>query len=241
MKISPSSPPPPTFKPQTEIAIHRLDARLSRNLVLHKEFKRRSGHIYRVRKARTFFLSADPSANVVGATAWPLLVINEAQDVLPAIYDKRFAPMAAAHNATRLFSGTAWTSNTLLAREERVCRLKQEADGKRRVFIATGSDIASVHPPYGQFLESKWLASARTIPSSSPNISAARSTLSPACSTPLAAPSSLHLPLQIVCQIWGGWPLASPKGRRPGGAGTNHQSCGVLGRRRRHGRSPAEF
>ena len=145
----------PTFLPQTRLSIDRLSDRLSRHLALQRSWKRQAGHIFRIHRARTLFLSAQSHANVVGATAWPLLVMNEAQDISPAVYDKRFAPMAAANNATRLFCGTAWTRDTLLAREERLCRLKDERDGKRRVFVVDGEQIAKVHPPYGKFLESE--------------------------------------------------------------------------------------
>ena len=143
----------PTFVPQTQLAINRLADRLSAHLALQRSWKRQAGHIFRIHSARTQFLSAQSHANVVGATAWPLLVMNEAQDISPAVYDKRFAPMAAANNATRLFSGTAWTRDTLLAREERLCRQKEQQDGKRRVFVVDGAEIAKVHPPYGKFLE----------------------------------------------------------------------------------------
>jgi hypothetical protein len=143
----------PTYNPQTGLAMQRLDTRLSRHIVLQKEWRRSTRHVYRIRNARIHFYSAAPHANVVGATASPLLVINEAQDILPAVYDKRFAPMAAANNATRLFSGTAWTRDTLLAREERYCRQKEQEDGRKRVFIVDGPEVARVHPPYGEFLE----------------------------------------------------------------------------------------
>jgi hypothetical protein len=143
----------PTYKPQTELAMRRLEDRLRQNIVLKRAWGRNSGYIYNIGRSNTMFFSANSSANVVGATAYPLLVMNEAQDISPAIYDKRFAPMAAANNATRLFSGTAWTSDTLLAREERACRAKEERDGRQRVFLVDGYDIAAVHPPYRTFLE----------------------------------------------------------------------------------------
>ena len=142
----------PTFRPQAQQAMQRLDARLSHHLVLKKSWKRWS-NTFHIGAAQTIFFSGQSRASVLGATAWPLLVINEAQDIDPAVYDRRFAPMAAADNATRLFSGTAWTRSTLLAREERLCRLKEEQDGRKRVFLVDGPQIASVHPPYGKFLE----------------------------------------------------------------------------------------
>ena len=145
----------PTFKPQTELSMQRLQSRLSHHVVLRSQWRRQSKHIFRLRDARVQFFSAHRTANVVGATASDLLVVNEAQDVSPLIYDKHFAPMAAANNATRLFSGTAWTNTTLLAREERFCRLQQERDGIRRLFTVDGNDIAKVHPPYGQFMDAE--------------------------------------------------------------------------------------
>src|SRR5574340_970644 len=143
----------PTMLPQSDLSIRRLEARLPSHLALQREWKRLSRKGFRIRNARTIFLSAQSHASVVGATAWPLLVLNEAQDILPHIYDKRFAPMAAANNATRLFSGTAWTRDSLLAREERSLRLKESQDGKRRVFVVDGPEIARVHEPYGKFLD----------------------------------------------------------------------------------------
>ncbi|HEY6007869.1 MAG TPA: hypothetical protein VIU40_06050 [Geobacteraceae bacterium] len=147
----------PTFKPQLEIAMRRLSDRLSQNIVLRREWRRQLGYTFVLRRARTIFLSADPSANVVGATANPLLIINEAQDVRPDLFDRRFAPMAAAHNATRLFCGTSWTSGTLLAREEAGCLLREQTDAKRRLFIVDGPAIARVHLPYARFLEGELL------------------------------------------------------------------------------------
>jgi hypothetical protein len=145
----------PTFKPQTEISMQRLESRLSRHIVLQAQWRRQPKHIFRIRGARTLFFSAHRTANVVGATASHLLVVNEAQDVSPLIYDKHFAPMAAANNATRLCTGTAWTHSTLLAREERYCRLKEEQDHVKRVFIVDGHEIAKAHAPYGEFLQAE--------------------------------------------------------------------------------------
>src|SRR5574340_55215 len=143
----------PTMLPQSDLSIRRLEARLTSHLALQREWKRLSRNGFRIRNARTIFLSAQSHASVVGATAWPLLVLNEAQDILPHIYDKRFAPMAAANNATRLFSGTAWTRDSLLAREERSLRLKESPDGKRRVSVVAGHEISRVPEPFGKFLD----------------------------------------------------------------------------------------
>ena len=86
----------PTYKPQTIGAILRLENRMDANLLTRKRWKKRSDYYRMIGSCRTIFLSGDGQANVVGATANLLLVINEAQDILPAIYEKHFAPMAAS-------------------------------------------------------------------------------------------------------------------------------------------------
>lgn len=110
----------PTWKPQTLNAMRRLQRVLAGNMIAAGRWLKENGYIYRIGKARIFFLSGEPSANVVGATASTLLECDEAQDVLPSKWDKDFLPMAASTNATRVLWGTAWTSTTLLAREMRL-------------------------------------------------------------------------------------------------------------------------
>ena len=93
----------PTFKPQTINAMERLK---KRGVNFGRRLTRTAGYIMRLGQARTCYFSTEPSASQVGATADRLLVMNEAQDIDPAVYDKRFAPMAASGNATKVFSGT---------------------------------------------------------------------------------------------------------------------------------------
>jgi hypothetical protein len=124
----------PTYKPQTIGAILRLENRMDANLLTRGRWTKRSDHYRMIGSFRTVFLSGDGQANVVGAIANLLLVINEAQDILPATYEKKFSPMAASRNATRVFCGTVWTSSTLLAQMARVCREAEKADGIKRVF-----------------------------------------------------------------------------------------------------------
>ena len=99
----------PTWRPQTENAMFRLEEVLSKNRVVKDRWAKHHGHIYQVDQARLVFLSGSPKANIVGATANTLLSIDEAQDILIDKYDKEIAPMAASTNATRVFWGTAWT------------------------------------------------------------------------------------------------------------------------------------
>jgi len=143
----------PTYKPQTINAIMRLENRLKANLLTKSMWKKRSDYMRMIGQATTSFLSGDKSAAVVGATASLLLIINEAQDISPAKYDKDFAPMVASTNATRLIVGTVWTSNTLLAREENAAREAEKADGRKRVFLYTSEEVRKHVPAYGQFVD----------------------------------------------------------------------------------------
>ena len=145
----------PTYKPQTINAIMRLENRLNANLLTKAMWTKRSDFMRKIGQATVSFLSGDGSANVVGAVASLLLVVNEAQDISPAIYDKNFAPMVASTNATRLIVGTVWTSNTLLAREENAAREREKQDGVKRVFLYTSEDVRKVVPAYGQFVDSE--------------------------------------------------------------------------------------
>lgn len=142
----------PTWKPQSLNAMRRLERVLNRNLLARGLWKKEQGYVYRVDKARLYFLSGAPVSNVVGATANVMLECDEAQDVRVGKWDKDFAPMAASTNATRVFWGTAWTSRTLLARELRAAKAEERKDGIRRVFVMTAGDVAEEVPEYGKFV-----------------------------------------------------------------------------------------
>ena len=57
--------------------------------------------------------------------------------------------MTASTNATRVFWGTAWTSNTLLERERRIALQAQQRDGIQRLFYFTADDVRRLVPAYG--------------------------------------------------------------------------------------------
>jgi hypothetical protein len=73
----------PTWKPQSQNAMRRLERTVKANMVTAGWWGKESGYIYRVGEARITFLSGAPEANIVGATATLLLQVDEAQDVLP--------------------------------------------------------------------------------------------------------------------------------------------------------------
>lgn len=142
----------PTFKPQTENAMRRLERSLKSNFLTRTLWSKRQGYIYAIDSACIYFFSGEPTANIVGATASTLLSIDEAQDIDIPKYDKDIAPMAASTNATRVFWGTAWTGSTLLARELRAARDLQAVDGIERVFVTDADAVAAEVPAYGDFV-----------------------------------------------------------------------------------------
>lgn len=114
----------------------------------------RRGSTVAVGRATASILSAAPTANVRGHTASLLLIANEAQDIEAGIWDARFAPMGASTNATTLFSGTVWDSNTLLAREMEHAR-DNETDGDRRLFLVPWREVAEENPAYGDYVRNR--------------------------------------------------------------------------------------
>ncbi|HHX65913.1 MAG TPA: hypothetical protein GX702_13610 [Chloroflexi bacterium] len=140
----------PTFRPQALNSAHRLTAVFEGSLLPLPI--REQGYMLRVGRARAVFLSAAASANVVGATASILLEADEAQDVDEAKWDKDFRPMGASTNVTTVLWGTAWTSNTLLARTIRALRWAEQRDGVRRVFVVPWQQVAAEVPVYGRYV-----------------------------------------------------------------------------------------
>ena len=154
----------PTFEPQSLNAMRRLEAALQANWLTRDAWKKSSGNHYRFGNAHLTFLSAAPGSNVVGATAGTLLELDEAQDIEIDKYDKQIAPMAASTNATRVFWGTAWTEQTLLARELRLAEEAQAQDGLRRVFRLSAEDVRAEVPAYGAFVDEQVARLGRTHP-----------------------------------------------------------------------------
>lgn len=143
----------PTYQPQSLNAMRRLETALQTNWLTRDQWHKTAGNHYRFGNAHLTFLSAAPGSNIVGATASTLLQLDEAQDIEIEKYDKQIAPMAASTNATRIFWGTAWTSQTLLARELRLAQAAESRDGIRRVFQLSAEAVRSEVPAYGRFVD----------------------------------------------------------------------------------------
>ncbi len=141
----------PTFQPQTVNSLLRLEARLQ-NPLTRGRWRRERGYIVRLGRARAMFLSAQPGAAVVGATASILLEADEAQDIPEDKWNKDYRPMGAATNVTTVLWGTAWTAQTLLARTVRALRRLEDGDGVRRVFTVAWPRVAAEVPAYRAYV-----------------------------------------------------------------------------------------
>jgi len=144
----------PTLRPQLVNSILRL-RRILDNPLTRGRWRDELGYIIRLGQARVMFLSAGPGASVVGATASLALEFDEAQDIDQERHDRDFSPMAASTNAARIYYGTAWTEDTLLARAEAECLEAQRRDGVRRAYRVRWEEVAEVVPEYGQFVEAE--------------------------------------------------------------------------------------
>jgi len=144
----------PTYKPQTVNALLRFDQVLARNPLTTDHWRKHGDFMRLVGQARISFLSGDSKSNVVGATASLLLIINEAQDISPSLYQRKFIPMAASTNATRLLAGTLWTSSTLLSQEIRHAQYSEKLDNRQRIFMVDADHVRRVLPNYGTHVDS---------------------------------------------------------------------------------------
>jgi hypothetical protein len=144
----------PTFDPQCRISLRRLSARMREAGLLSLSAKE-DGRALRVGRARQVFLSAEPTAAVMGHTAGLLLEVDEAQDVDREKFERDFRPMAAPAGATIVFYGTPWDDSTLLEQAVQTNLELERRDGVRRHFAADWSTVAGFNPAYGRFVEAE--------------------------------------------------------------------------------------
>ena len=154
----------PTWKPQSINAKQRFERVMMNNQITTKLAKPSQGFQYVMNRSKIIFLSGDPNSSIVGATADLLLEVDEAQDVGKNKFDKEIAPMAASTNATVAFFGTAWTDDTLLARERKDAERKEKLDGIQRVFRLTCEDVFPDVPAYKIYVTDQVQKMGRTHP-----------------------------------------------------------------------------
>ncbi|MFN8533300.1 MAG: hypothetical protein U0556_07115 [Dehalococcoidia bacterium] len=144
----------PTFRPQALLSRERLITRLA-DAGLGRVWTAEPGGIIRLARAAVRFLSAAPTANVVGATASLLLEVDEAQDVAPDIYTRVFRPMGASTNVTSVLYGTAWDGSTLLEQVKEEHLAQQRRDGIQRHFEYGWQAVAEYNPAYRRYVEAE--------------------------------------------------------------------------------------
>ena len=145
----------PTFNPQALVSLRRLQDRLNESGQLAKEWRLEGGNIVRLGRAQQTFLSAEPTASVVGATADTLLELDEAQDVDRDKFIKEFRPMGATGNATTVLYGTPWDGGTLLESMAEENRELERRDGVRRDFRFDWEAVAGCSPLYRAYVEAE--------------------------------------------------------------------------------------
>lgn len=142
----------PSYHPQIVNSVIRLREVLSTPFSAGR-WVGRHGHSIELGRARIMFFSADPAANVVGATASILLEIDEAQDVDAGTYWRSFRPMASTTGATTILYGTAWDDDNLLEQQRRHNRRLEATTGQRRNFEAPWTVLARLSPAYAAFVQ----------------------------------------------------------------------------------------
>lgn len=145
----------PTLVPQARISQRRLRERAEHGGVA-RAVTSAPGAV-RCGLAEVRFLSAEPTANVVGHTADLLLEVDEAQDVDVEKFDRDFRPMAASTNAPVVFYGTPWGSRSLLAQAKALHLDQERADGVRRHFRFDWQAVARYVPAYAAYVEGERL------------------------------------------------------------------------------------
>ncbi len=144
----------PTFDPQCQVSLRRLWTRVQ-EADLDELASLEDGRAVRIGRARQLFLSAEPSASVVGHTAGLLLEVDEAQDVEREKFNREFRPMAAPAAATTVYYGTPWDDSTLLEEAVQTNLELQRRDGIRRHFTADWTVVAECNPGYARYVEAE--------------------------------------------------------------------------------------
>jgi hypothetical protein len=142
----------PTLAPQAMISLRRLCACLDKS-GYGWQYQIEAGHIVKLGQARVIFLSAEPSANVVGNTAHLLLEVDEAQDIAIEKFDRDFRPMAAVRNATTVLYGTPWRDGNLLDSVKRHNLELERGDGIQRHFRYDWEEVAGCNDDYRAYVE----------------------------------------------------------------------------------------
>ena len=144
----------PTDRPQARISLQRLQRRAS-GANLDGLVRTTGGNVVTCGRAEARFLSAEPTANVVGHTADLLLEVDEAQDVSIEKFDRDFRPMAASTAAPVVYYGTPWAPGSLLEQAKAEHLEAERGGGARRHFRYDWERVAEHVPAYGRYVQAE--------------------------------------------------------------------------------------
>jgi hypothetical protein len=139
---------------------HRLDNVWCNGSWWHKSKPPRRG----LGNAQVAFFSGHPLAKSEGATANLLLIVNEVQDQVEAVIDRRFTPMRASANATALYVGTVRTTGDYLWKLKQRLEAEQQVDGYPRVFFVDPYMVGAENAKYLEFVEDQVASKGRQHP-----------------------------------------------------------------------------
>ncbi|MCD6218199.1 hypothetical protein J7L05_10145 [bacterium] len=143
----------PTFQPQLTISRNRLAGLLDSCLVTRKRWKSKDGNTITLGKAKEIFLSAQPGANVVGATADIALFVDEGQEMDVEKFERDFSPMRAWKNTSTVVFGVRWNGESFLERLIETNLELEKKDGVKRHFRVEPEQVMEVNPDYQKHFE----------------------------------------------------------------------------------------
>ena len=143
----------PTFNPQLKISQNRLISLLKKCILSEGRWKIKDGNAIQFGNAREVFLSAQPTASVVGATADIALIVDEGQEIDIEKFDRDFSPMRAWKNSPLIVFGVRWDGRSFLENLIEVNLEKEKKDGVRRHFRVDVEQVMEENPEYAKHFE----------------------------------------------------------------------------------------
>ena len=143
----------PTYQPQLAISRRRIESLLNACLLTNGRWKVKDGNTIRFGRAQEIFLSAQPGANVVGATADIALFADEVQEIDEEKFDKDFNPMRAFKDTLLIMFGVRWTGDTLFEKNIFQNVESEKKDGFKRHYRVELDEVIAANPSYKRHLE----------------------------------------------------------------------------------------
>jgi hypothetical protein len=133
------------------VAVMRLGDRLNSNTLTQFRWKMDGMNFY-IDKCRTIFLSMEAISTGRPIPADLLLIVNEAQIVLPTQYDKFISQLSPGRNLTRVICGTKYDDGCLLSTQMKLAIREEQKDGIKRVFTVAEAEICKENKVYERFV-----------------------------------------------------------------------------------------